>query len=131
MNLGLKLLVSCPDCSCYGLVFCLNDPFFIFSLQAVGRGTFGVVYKAVWKGKDVAIKTIESDNERNAFLVEVLQTLFYCSVTVCAAIKLETSLIVQTCGSVLSTFPRTGELFQEPYMHLHRRTKGQHSVFLP
>lgn len=40
-------------------------------LQAVGRGTFGVVFKAVWKGKDVAIKTIESENERNAFLVEV------------------------------------------------------------
>lgn len=40
---------------------------------AVGRGTFGVVFKAVWKGKDVAIKTIESDNERNAFLVELRQ----------------------------------------------------------
>lgn len=44
--------------------------YFVFS-QAVGRGTFGVVFKAVWKGKDVAIKTIESENERNAFLVEV------------------------------------------------------------
>ncbi|XP_037833697.1 mitogen-activated protein kinase kinase kinase 7-like isoform X2 [Kryptolebias marmoratus] len=40
---------------------------------AVGRGTFGVVFKAVWKGKDVAIKTIESDAERNAFLVELRQ----------------------------------------------------------
>uniref|UniRef100_A0A672J5I2 Mitogen-activated protein kinase kinase kinase 7 n=1 Tax=Salarias fasciatus TaxID=181472 RepID=A0A672J5I2_SALFA len=40
---------------------------------AVGRGTFGVVFKAQWKGKDVAIKTIESDNERNAFLVELRQ----------------------------------------------------------
>ncbi|XP_028250596.1 mitogen-activated protein kinase kinase kinase 7-like isoform X2 [Parambassis ranga] len=40
---------------------------------AVGRGTFGVVFKALWKGKDVAIKTIESDNERNAFLVELRQ----------------------------------------------------------
>ncbi|XP_049597041.1 mitogen-activated protein kinase kinase kinase 7 [Syngnathus scovelli] len=40
---------------------------------AVGRGTFGVVFKAVWKGKDVAIKTIESDNERKAFLVELRQ----------------------------------------------------------
>lgn len=45
-------------------------------LQAVGRGTFGVVFKAIWKGKDVAIKTIESENERNAFLVEVLWTPF-------------------------------------------------------
>lgn len=42
-----------------------------YLFQAVGRGTFGVVFKAVWKGKDVAIKTIESENERNAFLVEV------------------------------------------------------------
>lgn len=42
-------------------------------LQAVGRGTFGVVFKAIWKGKDVAIKTIESENERNAFLVELRQ----------------------------------------------------------
>nr|XP_020454948.1 mitogen-activated protein kinase kinase kinase 7-like [Monopterus albus] len=40
---------------------------------AVGRGTFGVVFKAKWKGKDVAIKTIESENERNAFLVELRQ----------------------------------------------------------
>ncbi|KAG7282428.1 hypothetical protein CRUP_018145, partial [Coryphaenoides rupestris] len=36
----------------------------------VGRGTFGVVYKARWKGKDVAIKTIESEDERTAFIVE-------------------------------------------------------------
>ncbi|XP_031731730.1 mitogen-activated protein kinase kinase kinase 7-like isoform X3 [Anarrhichthys ocellatus] len=42
-------------------------------LWAVGRGTFGVVFKAVWKGQDVAIKTIESENERNAFLVELRQ----------------------------------------------------------
>ncbi|XP_013867294.1 mitogen-activated protein kinase kinase kinase 7 [Austrofundulus limnaeus] len=40
---------------------------------AVGRGTFGVVFKAIWNGKDVAIKTIESDAERNAFLVELRQ----------------------------------------------------------
>ncbi|XP_072314509.1 mitogen-activated protein kinase kinase kinase 7-like isoform X1 [Eucyclogobius newberryi] len=39
----------------------------------VGRGTFGVVFKAVWKGQDVAIKTIESENEKNAFLVELRQ----------------------------------------------------------
>lgn len=49
----------------------------VFS-QAVGRGTFGVVFKAVWKGKDVAIKTIESENERNAFLVEVDILLRLC-----------------------------------------------------
>uniref|UniRef100_A0A667XNY9 Mitogen-activated protein kinase kinase kinase 7 n=1 Tax=Myripristis murdjan TaxID=586833 RepID=A0A667XNY9_9TELE len=39
----------------------------------VGRGTFGVVFKAKWKGKDVAVKTIESENEKNAFFVELRQ----------------------------------------------------------
>ncbi|CAB1335013.1 unnamed protein product, partial [Coregonus sp. 'balchen'] len=41
--------------------------------EVVGRGTFGVVFKAKWKGKDVAIKTIESENERKAFVVELRQ----------------------------------------------------------
>lgn len=41
--------------------------------QVVGRGAFGVVCKAKWKGKDVAIKTIESESERKAFIVEVLR----------------------------------------------------------
>lgn len=40
-------------------------------LQAVGRGTFGVVYRARWRGRDVAIKTIESENERTSFNLEV------------------------------------------------------------
>lgn len=40
--------------------------------QVVGRGAFGVVCKAKWRGKDVAIKTIESESERKAFIVEVL-----------------------------------------------------------
>lgn len=40
--------------------------------QVVGRGAFGVVCKAKWKGKDVAIKTIESESERKAFIVEVI-----------------------------------------------------------
>lgn len=60
----------------------MHFPTFILNIvmvclfQAVGRGTFGVVFKAIWKGKDVAIKTIESENERNAFLVEVLSPAF-------------------------------------------------------
>ncbi|KAH0622153.1 hypothetical protein JD844_024195 [Phrynosoma platyrhinos] len=37
----------------------------------VGRGAFGVVCKAKWRGKDVAIKQIESESERKAFIVEV------------------------------------------------------------
>ncbi|KAB5517148.1 hypothetical protein PHYPO_G00186110 [Pangasianodon hypophthalmus] len=41
--------------------------------EVVGRGAFGVVCKAKWKGKDVAIKTIESESERTAFFVELRQ----------------------------------------------------------
>lgn len=44
----------------------------LFHFQVVGRGAFGVVCKAKWKGKDVAIKTIESESERKAFIVEVI-----------------------------------------------------------
>ncbi|XP_077567606.1 mitogen-activated protein kinase kinase kinase 7 isoform X2 [Stigmatopora nigra] len=41
--------------------------------EVVGRGAFGVVCKAKWKGKDVAIKTIDSESERTAFFVELRQ----------------------------------------------------------
>uniref|UniRef100_A0AAQ4QMU6 Mitogen-activated protein kinase kinase kinase 7 n=1 Tax=Gasterosteus aculeatus aculeatus TaxID=481459 RepID=A0AAQ4QMU6_GASAC len=41
--------------------------------EVVGRGAFGVVCKAKWKGNDVAIKTIESESERKAFIVELRQ----------------------------------------------------------
>lgn len=41
--------------------------------EVVGRGAFGVVCKAKWKGRDVAIKTIESESEKNAFIVELRQ----------------------------------------------------------
>ncbi|XP_074541016.1 mitogen-activated protein kinase kinase kinase 7 isoform X2 [Halichoeres trimaculatus] len=41
--------------------------------EVVGRGAFGVVCKAKWKGNDVAIKTIESESERKAFQVELRQ----------------------------------------------------------
>ncbi|NWX88246.1 M3K7 kinase, partial [Nothoprocta ornata] len=39
----------------------------------VGRGAFGVVCKAKWRAKDVAIKQIESESERKAFIVELRQ----------------------------------------------------------
>eukprot|EP00064_Thunnus_orientalis_P002228 superscaffoldBa00000156_g2235 len=45
--------------------------------EVVGRGAFGVVCKAKWKGKDVAIKTIESESERKAFIVEVCLVMEY------------------------------------------------------
>uniref|UniRef100_A0A8C6ZS44 Mitogen-activated protein kinase kinase kinase 7 n=1 Tax=Nothoprocta perdicaria TaxID=30464 RepID=A0A8C6ZS44_NOTPE len=41
--------------------------------SVVGRGAFGVVCKAKWRAKDVAIKQIESESERKAFIVELRQ----------------------------------------------------------
>uniref|UniRef100_A0A4W3J946 Mitogen-activated protein kinase kinase kinase 7 n=1 Tax=Callorhinchus milii TaxID=7868 RepID=A0A4W3J946_CALMI len=41
--------------------------------EVVGRGAFGVVCKAKWREKDVAIKQIESESERKAFIVELRQ----------------------------------------------------------
>uniref|UniRef100_A0A8B9G1Q4 Mitogen-activated protein kinase kinase kinase 7 n=1 Tax=Amazona collaria TaxID=241587 RepID=A0A8B9G1Q4_9PSIT len=42
-------------------------------VKVVGRGAFGVVCKAKWRAKDVAIKQIESESERKAFIVELRQ----------------------------------------------------------
>ncbi|XP_033122054.1 mitogen-activated protein kinase kinase kinase 7-like isoform X2 [Anneissia japonica] len=41
--------------------------------KIVGRGAFGVVSKARWRNKDVAVKMIESEAEIKAFLVELRQ----------------------------------------------------------
>lgn len=49
----------------------LNFGFFCLLIKVVGRGAFGVVCKAKWRAKDVAIKQIESESERKAFIVEV------------------------------------------------------------
>lgn len=43
----------------------------ILNFQIVGRGAFGVVHKAKWRGKIVAAKTLEADNEQKAFTIEV------------------------------------------------------------
>uniref|UniRef100_A0A5F5PSV6 Mitogen-activated protein kinase kinase kinase 7 n=1 Tax=Equus caballus TaxID=9796 RepID=A0A5F5PSV6_HORSE len=40
--------------------------------EVVGRGAFGVVCKAKWRAKDVAIKQIESESERKAFILRQL-----------------------------------------------------------
>ncbi|KAF5291393.1 hypothetical protein FQR65_LT01703 [Abscondita terminalis] len=45
----------------------------IKQIQIVGEGSFGVVYRGVWKGKDVAVKNITTEAERKAFAVEVRQ----------------------------------------------------------
>ncbi|XP_071956528.1 mitogen-activated protein kinase kinase kinase 7-like isoform X3 [Antedon mediterranea] len=41
--------------------------------RVVGRGAFGIVSKAKWKNKDVAVKMIESEAEIKAFMVELRQ----------------------------------------------------------
>ncbi|KAH7936763.1 hypothetical protein HPB49_003906 [Dermacentor silvarum] len=42
-------------------------------LVVVGKGTFGLVRKGRWRDQDVAVKSIASDHEKRAFLVEVRQ----------------------------------------------------------
>jgi serine/threonine protein kinase len=42
-------------------------------LQIVGKGAFGVVSRAKWRAKDVAVKIIETESERKAFLTELKQ----------------------------------------------------------
>ena len=41
--------------------------------QVVGRGAFGVVSRATWRGYDVAVKQIETESERKAFITELKQ----------------------------------------------------------
>lgn len=41
--------------------------------EIVGKGAFGVVSRARWRGKDVAVKIIETESERKAFLTELKQ----------------------------------------------------------
>ncbi|KAK2189437.1 hypothetical protein NP493_106g01026 [Ridgeia piscesae] len=42
-------------------------------LEVVGRGAFGVVSRATWRGYDVAVKQIETESERKAFITELKQ----------------------------------------------------------
>jgi mitogen-activated protein kinase kinase kinase 7 len=42
-------------------------------LEAVGEGSFGVVYKGIWRDTYVAVKNIVSENDKEAFIVEVRQ----------------------------------------------------------
>ncbi|XP_053397164.1 mitogen-activated protein kinase kinase kinase 7-like isoform X2 [Mercenaria mercenaria] len=41
--------------------------------EIVGKGAFGVVSRAKWRAKDVAVKIIETESERKAFLTELKQ----------------------------------------------------------
>ena len=41
--------------------------------QVVGRGAFGVVVKGKWRDHTVAVKQIETENEKKAFVQELKQ----------------------------------------------------------
>lgn len=41
--------------------------------QNVGQGTFGVVFKALWRGNFVAVKHISTEAEKKAFIIEAHQ----------------------------------------------------------
>ncbi|XP_052709413.1 mitogen-activated protein kinase kinase kinase 7-like isoform X2 [Crassostrea angulata] len=41
--------------------------------EVVGKGAFGVVSRAKWRGKEVAVKLIETESERKAFTTELKQ----------------------------------------------------------
>ncbi|KAK7479642.1 hypothetical protein BaRGS_00029108 [Batillaria attramentaria] len=41
--------------------------------EIVGKGAFGVVSRAKWRGKDVAVKRIETESEKKAFMQELKQ----------------------------------------------------------
>ena len=43
------------------------------SVQIVGKGAFGVVSRARWRGRDVAVKRIETESEKKAFMQELKQ----------------------------------------------------------
>ncbi|KAK3696940.1 hypothetical protein RRG08_023133 [Elysia crispata] len=42
-------------------------------IEVVGKGAFGVVSRAKWRGKDVAVKRIETESEKVAFMQELKQ----------------------------------------------------------
>ena len=48
-----------------------NSPFIPF--QIIGKGSYGLVVRARWKEKDVAVKFFQTEAERAAFRVELLQ----------------------------------------------------------
>ncbi|XP_054166138.1 mitogen-activated protein kinase kinase kinase 7-like [Oppia nitens] len=41
--------------------------------EVVGKGTFGVVRRGIWKGQEVAVKIIETEQEKKAFQIELRQ----------------------------------------------------------
>lgn len=47
--------------------------FALWKFQVVGKGAFGVVSRAKWRGKEVAVKLIETESERKAFTTELKQ----------------------------------------------------------
>ena len=53
----------------HSLTWCVGGIF----TQVVGRGAFGVVVKGKWRDHTVAVKQIETENEKKAFVQELKQ----------------------------------------------------------
>ena len=45
----------------------------VIFLQILGKGSFGLVIRARWRDRDVAVKVFQTESERSAFLVELRQ----------------------------------------------------------
>ncbi len=48
-------------------------PLFVLVFQILGKGSFGLVVRARWRGREVAIKVFQTESERSAFTVELRQ----------------------------------------------------------
>ncbi len=46
---------------------------FDYFLQILGKGSFGLVIRGRWRGREVAIKVFQTESERSAFTVELRQ----------------------------------------------------------
>ncbi|KAK3741813.1 hypothetical protein QZH41_010450, partial [Actinostola sp. cb2023] len=85
-------------------------------IENVGRGAFGVVYKSLWREKFiVAVKTIEGEAEKQAFLVEVEQL---SRVKHESIIKLYGAVITQDPVCLVMEYAEGGSLYNCKYLIL-------------
>nr|NP_001071829.1 mitogen-activated protein kinase kinase kinase [Ciona intestinalis]BAE06720.1 mitogen-activated protein kinase kinase kinase [Ciona intestinalis] len=73
--------------------------------EVVGKGSFGVVYLAIWRNIQVAVKMIESESERIAFMTELRQLSRVCHpniIRLYGACRNPVSLVMEfaECGSL-------------------------------
>jgi serine/threonine protein kinase len=70
--------------------------------QVLGEGSYGVVYKAVWRGVAVAVKEVKGGDGKDVLISEVIkmQHLRYHLniVRFCGITRRPLSLVVEFCG---------------------------------